>query len=350
MSQREEIDACARLKSKGLSRKEISEHTGLTERQVKRRLALGANGDVNKTRFGREVVASVKNGADDYSSVWDSGDSEFSFPLDKDDSLYSHEKGNKKREAIKSMIEAKYIGQKVKILYLADLHIPFARYQQVLEVINNNLDSDIVVINGDMLDLFAVSKFAKDKEIALRRELEEGREFLEYLSKRFKDIIITEGNHERRLKSYIKSIIPIDMQFLFPDDVLEIVQTGSSLNKEPLKNVHVVGSWWIKIFETIIAHPDNYTNANLKTAQNTSEFFSIIKGIPHKACIIGHTHRAGKIVSGDVLIMETGCLCFEMDYHSGSKFTRTKWTNAYAIIMINEDGTPDFNKTDVEFL
>jgi predicted phosphodiesterase len=364
--QQMERDACANLKGKGLSRKEIAERLGLTERQVKRRLSAGGNGDVNRTKFGRGIVADIAYATITSSKIaaasttasslgleqeyFANGEPDFSFPLSKDKNLYRFEKGDKKRDDLKNYIEGKYRGQAVKILYLADLHIPFTMYEEVVEICKQHADADIVVINGDLLDLFAVSKFAKDKEVALRRELQEGREFLEFLSKRYKDVVVTEGNHERRLKSFIKAVIPVDMQFLFPDDCLQMIQSGEVLEKEPLKNVHIVGSWWIKLFDTIFAHPDNYSNATLKTVQNTSEFFSIIKGISHKACIIGHTHRAGKIVSGEVLLMETGCLCHDMDYHNGSNFTRTRWTRAYAVIQIDSDGTPDFNETDVVFV
>lgn len=378
--------ACLQLKGKGLSRKEIAERLGLTERQVKRRLSKDENGNLNKTKFGGgEARINIGNKA----SIFDSqgfltligetfsaplgtakidgwggykhvgeeddyfaGAEEFSFPLSKDKSLFRHEKGDQKREEVSNYITNKYRGKQVKILYLADLHIPFTMYEEVMKAVKANLDADIVVINGDLLDLFAVSKFAKDKEVALRRELEEGRELLEFLSKKFQDVVITEGNHERRLKSYIRNIIPTDLQFLFPDDILQMLATGEVINedKEELDNVHVVGSWWVKLFDTIFAHPDNYSSANLKTVQNTSEYFSIIKGISHRGCVIGHTHRAGWVVSGEVLQMETGCLCFDMDYHMGSKFTRTKWNRAYATLKFDETGALIFNDTKLTII
>jgi predicted phosphodiesterase len=365
MSKQHERDACFQLRNeKGLSRKEIADVLGLTVRQVKRRLSSSENGNVNKTKFGRDVVASAAVKTSNAMTTFSSSESklglesyfggneqdEFSFPLSKDASLYRYEEGDKRRNELKERLENKYKGKRIKVLYLADLHIPFTMYKEVTGIVNRNLDADIVVINGDLFDLFAVSKFAKDKEVALRRELAEGREFLEFLARRFKDIVITEGNHERRLKSYIRSVIPPDIQFLFPDDVIKMVVDGETLGKEELENVHVVGSWWFKLFDTIFAHPDNYSSANLKTVQNTSEYFTIIKNISHRACIIGHTHRAGKLVNGEVLLMETGCLCHDMDYHNGSNFTRTKWTRAYATMVIEANGEIDFNKSDVVFV
>jgi predicted phosphodiesterase len=354
--------ACLNLKGKGLSRKEIAERLGMTERQVKRRLAKDENGNLNRTKFGGSearinlnAITATKLGAPAFvEDSFFSGDNEdvFSFPLSKDKSLFRNDIMKAKRDDVSGYIERKYKGQKVKILYLSDLHVPFTLYEEVVKAVKSNSDADILVINGDLLDLFAVSKFAKDKEVALRRELEEGRELLEYLSSRFKDVIITEGNHERRLKSYIKNVIPVDMQFLFPDDILQMVVDGDVIGEdlEELENVHVVGSWWIKLFDTIFGHPDNYANANLKTVQNTSEYFTVIENISHRACIIGHTHRAGWIISGDVFLMETGCMCFDMDYHKGSKFTRTKWTNAYATLNIDENGAIVFDEVKLHII
>ncbi|WP_336784039.1 metallophosphoesterase [Paenibacillus illinoisensis] len=357
-----EKHACLQLKEKGFSRKEIAERLGLTERQVKRRLA--ANGDRGKNSvkdsgiisgtisaneiFGNSTSKSKLGIEEEYFGEQASG--EFTFPFSKDKSLFRHEEGDLRREGISDLIARKYKGKKAKILYMADLHVPFTMYEAVTNIVNEHRDADIVVINGDLLDLFAVSKFAKDKEVAMRRELKEGRELVEFIAKRFKDVVITEGNHERRLKSFIKAVIPTDLQFLFPQDILQILVNGEVLGKEKLANVHVVGSWWVKLFDTIFAHPDNYTNANLKTVQNTSEYFSIIENVWHRACVIGHTHRAGSIISGEVLLMETGCLCYDMDYHHGSKFSRTKWTRAYSVLNYDEKSNIIFNDSKVVFL
>jgi predicted phosphodiesterase/predicted transcriptional regulator len=383
--QREVFD-CRMLKSKGLSRKQIAEQLGLTERQVKRRLAsneLSINsshihnrggivgGTINADKLtsakANEVVINTESGKvflsgsisgdtpswmkskiEDWSvRVFDVEPEPFPMFPDKDESLFSHEDADKKRSAVTAYFTQKYAGKTCKILNIADLHIPFTDYKSVQGILREHSDADVLMINGDLLDLFAVSKYAKDKEVALKREIEEGRDFLEFVSKKFKDVVITDGNHERRLKHFVTNMIPSDMQFLFPQDILQVTVSGDVLKKKPLSNVHVVGSWWVKLFDTIFAHPDNYAGANLKTVQNTSEHFLLVKNEWHRMCIIGHTHRAGWLIAGEVKLMETGCLCHDMDYHNGSKFTRTKWTKAYSVVYIGKDGLSDFNKSTV---
>ncbi len=350
----ETLDALS-LKAKGLSRKEISERLGISERQAKRRLAsssIGSGYEKTMAITGGRINVSEITGSQAsrfLESDYFSGNDENTFPS-KDERLYSHEEADRQRNELTEYFNQKYKGKTVKILNIADLHIPFTDYKTVTKVLKEHGDADILMINGDLLDLFSVSKYAKDQEVALKREIEEGRDFLEYVSKRFKDVVITDGNHERRLKHYVTNMIPSDMQFLFPQEILKVVVSGEVLKKKPLKNVHVVGSWWIKLFDVIFAHPDNYSAANLKTVQNTSEHFLLVKNIHHRMCIIGHTHRAGWLVAGEVKLMETGCLCFEMDYHNGSKFTRTKWVKAYSVVHIDKNGQSNLSTSTVHLV
>jgi hypothetical protein len=221
-------------------------------------------------------------------------------------------------------------------------------YDLVKHIISEESDANILVLNGDLLDLFAVSTFAKDKTVALKRELEEGRAFLEAVSKVFDEVVVTEGNHERRLRNYIKHVIPTDMHFLFPQDVLEVTQQGTVFKKEPLENVHIVGSWWIRLFDTIFAHPDNYSSVPMRTVISTSEHFKMTKNVPHRACVIGHTHQAGYLIDRGTLVMETGCLNYDMDYKNGSKFTKLNWTRAYATFVFDEEGNNLFNQANLQ--
>lgn len=357
---------CFRLKMQGLSDKEMVKETGLNKSQINRKLSdYGKRSKGDTSNIGSETIktSSTKKESFDFSSIisdFESKDTQvpledtltkeddyFTLPDGKDKSLFLHKNSDRQRENIKDYIEKKHQGKEVKVLYMADLHIPFTMYDLVKHIINEHKDADILVINGDLLDLFAVSTFAKDKAVALKRELQEGREFLEIVSKVFSDVIITEGNHERRLRNYIKHVIPVDMHFLFPEDPLQVIQQGSVFNLKPLKNVHVVGSWWINLWDTIIGHPDNYNAPPMRTVMNASEHFMLVKQIPHKAMIIGHTHQAGWLMDRGRLLMETGCLNHDMDYRNGSKFIKTAWTRAHAVFYFDDEGNNRINDSEL---
>lgn len=332
---------CYHLKKKGLERKEIAKATGLTIRQVKTRLAERKIIDQYLANESPAVFPENELSSESLIDIFG----------DYDESLFNQDEIDKQREQVQRYIEQKYRGREVKILNIADLHIPFTDFKAVNQVLNEHADANILMINGDLLDLFAVSKFAKDKEVALKKEIEDGREFFEFVSQRFEDVVVTDGNHERRLRSFIINVIPPDMQFLFPNNILQMIADGDVLKKDPLpSNVHLVGSWWVKLFDTIYAHPDNYSSVNMRTVQNTSDHFKLVKNIDHRMCVIGHTHQAGWIVIGGIKLMETGCLCHEMDYHNGSKFKKTKWTKAYSVAHFDQSGNADFNRSTVKLI
>jgi predicted phosphodiesterase len=354
---------CFRLKLQGLSEDDIAKETGMSKGQVIKRLADyskrnptfkqvetkpldGERGITAGMIKGGEVHLDIsKLGIEELEDTLQEEDDFFKLPDGRDESLYLYKNADRQRDHVSKYIEDKYKGKPVKVLYMADLHVPFTVYDLVKHIISEHSDADILVINGDFLDLFNVSTFAKDKTVALKRELQEGRQFLEIVSKIFKDVILVEGNHERRLKNYIKHVIPVDMHFLFPQDPLEVIQQGTVFQLEPLENVHVVGSWWIKLFDTIFAHPDNYSSVSMRTVMQTSEHMTLVKNVPHRACIIGHTHQAGWMVDRGRLIMETGCLQHNVDYRNGSKFIKTSWTKAHAVFHFNEHGEVLFNES-----
>jgi predicted phosphodiesterase len=346
---------CFRLKLQGLSDEKIAKETGLSLGQVAKRLddyskrnpVFNSSTPIEVTGVLPSESILEKLRLNEFEDTLTKEDDFFTLPDGRDNSLYLYKDADNQRENISKYIEDKYKGKPVKVLYLADLHIPFTVYELVQHIISEHSDADILVINGDFLDLFNVSTFAKDKTVALRRELEEGREFLEIVSKIFTDVVITEGNHERRLRNYIKNVVPVDMHFLFPQDVLQVVQSGSVFELDPLPNVHVVGSWWIKLFDTIFAHPDNYSSVFMRTVIQTSEHFTMVKNVPHRACVIGHTHQAGKAIDRGRMVMETGCLQHDVDYKHGSKFIKTTWTKAHAVLYFNEHGEVSFNDSQV---
>lgn len=338
---------CFRLHMQGLSLDKIAKEARVTEKGAAKYIAdyKERNGQLGKVGID-ELLKTVDVNLDVFEHKLETVEDYFTLPQGRDETLFLHKNADKQREKISEYIEEKYKGKRIKVLYMSDLHIPFTIYEMVKYIIDEHKDADILVLNGDLLDLFNVSTFAKDKSVALKRELQEGREFLEIVSQLFDDVIVVEGNHERRLRNFIKHTIPQDIQFLFPQDALQVIQEGTVFDLDPLENVHVVGSWWIKIYDTIFAHPDNFNSPPMRTVINTSEHFMLVKNIPHRALAIGHTHQAGKYIDRGRMVMETGCLNYDMDYKNGSKFGKMDWTRAYALFYF-DDGEVDFNESNV---
>lgn len=100
-----------------------------------------------------------------------------------------------------------------KTLILSDIHIPY-HDDVALNVALTFADTykpDSILLNGDTIDFYAISRWEKDPEIRnLVQELERTRQFLMHLRGRFPkaNIIWKNGNHEERWEHYLWNKAP----------------------------------------------------------------------------------------------------------------------------------------------
>ena len=95
-----------------------------------------------------------------------------------------------------------------RILVVSDLHIPFqddGAVRKAMEI-GKRFTPDTVVLNGDIVDFAAISKFVKSpKERDLKKELDMTNKFLKMVRQKFPlaKLIYKSGNHEERLLVYL---------------------------------------------------------------------------------------------------------------------------------------------------
>lgn len=95
-----------------------------------------------------------------------------------------------------------------RTLVLSDVHIPYHDLHALEAALNyaDNLDIDNILLNGDTIDFYAISRWDKDPEVRnLPAELEKTRAFLMHLRGRYPKakIIWKNGNHEERWEKYL---------------------------------------------------------------------------------------------------------------------------------------------------
>ena len=242
-------------------------------------------------------------------------------------------------------------GKLFKILSLSDLHIPFENKDVIQHALDNHSDADILVLNGDFLDLFSVSKWPKDKGFLLRHEYELGIEWLKVFSKIFKKVVLVRGNHDNRLHSYFMSNLDSGVCFLTHPDPLERMANGYSFSPDgkltklyEFDNVIYKSgtcSWYVKIGDALFAHPSGGSKIHMKLATNTAEKF--LPREEFSTLVIGHSHRMGHIFWNNKLLIEQGCTCVPMEYESDPKMKYGPQTFGYAVVYLNKDGKVDFN-------
>ena len=173
----------------------------------------------------------------------------------------------------------------VKILCLSDIHFPFALEDEIMAALKEHSDADIVVFNGDILDGYIYSTFAKAKRIAALKEYIAAFELIRYCSENFPKVAIVSGNHDVRPARHLQRVgfEKEESQVLRPD-LLARIANGERLNEEAdlvekldFDNVYYqkYDSWYIRIGKTLFCHPlvtevdreellKNYMNISLK--------------------------------------------------------------------------------------
>ena len=100
-----------------------------------------------------------------------------------------------------------------EVLVLSDIHIPFHDLEALTTALEFGAarEPDVILLNGDILDCYDVSRFMKEKNRpSIVDEIAMGNEFLGLLREQFPEarIIYKLGNHEERMRNYILKNAP----------------------------------------------------------------------------------------------------------------------------------------------
>jgi predicted phosphodiesterase len=245
-----------------------------------------------------------------------------------------------------------------KILSLSDLHIPFENSNIIKHAISRHSDADILVLNGDILELYSVSKWQKKKEIMLRTEYMMAIEWLKMFSEIFPKVVLVSGNHEDRLKSYFSSRVEPCVSFLVDSDILTKLSRGYDFKQGTIelvpthnfKNIYYNRhlEWYTRIGNAIFVHPREYSSVIHKTASNFAKHFNE-KEKDWQCLVVAHTHKIATSIQNGRLILEQGCCCLPMDYESSGKSKMTSQAFGYAVVYMDDEGNVDYNKSNVEY-
>lgn len=249
-----------------------------------------------------------------------------------------------------------------KILTFSDLHIPFVMEDEIRQVCEQNKDADIIVLNGDILDGYIFSTYSKTKKIAAIKEYIAAFNLVRYLSNEFPQVVIVSGNHDSRASRALGyNGFEKEASQIFRPDLLariangeELDEAGMLVHKHSFSNViyQPQDSWYIRIGKTIFCHPDGFGNAfpgntvyklldHFSQRISTEEFDSIV---------VGHTHKQYKGIVSNKLLIEQGCMAHALPYQFKADLRFKNAVNGYAIIIQDEHGNTDFNKSTFIYL
>lgn len=183
----------------------------------------------------------------------------------------------------------------------SDIHFPYQDDKAVNAFIDfcTEHQPEVIVINGDVLDFYKLSRFSKDPAGKNpKEEIEMCRDFFKTLkaSCSKSQIYYTIGNHETRLEKYVLDYAP--QVACLMDNVFQIIKTDE---------LGIIGCASLLINNSIIFKHGNRLGSK--------SGLSAIKELEahYLSGATGHTHRLAKFStrkSGRRFFwFETGCLC-----------------------------------------
>ena len=220
------------------------------------------------------------------------------------------------------------------IVVFNDVHVPFHNKNGVQAVLEFCRDQqpDAIVINGDFIDCFSISSFAKKPGgPVLQDELDEGLEILDQLRRYcpLSEITYTEGNHEERLRRLVKEQHGLyRLRAWALESLLEFDRLG----------IEYLDYGVIKWFGDLAVYHGQYVSGHAGyTARRELErggFRYVITGHVHR---MGLHHRKG--YTGNKIALENGGL---FDIEQCDYMMNPNWMNGFCIVY--QDESRDFTQ------
>lgn len=207
------------------------------------------------------------------------------------------------------------------IAVASDFHVPFHDTKAVEAFLDYCADvqPNMIVINGDLVDMYMLSRFAKGEGRNPMTEIEEAKNILERIvaTCNKSQVYYVIGNHEQRLEKTILTKAP---------ELASLIEDIFSIFK--LDNIGVIGCGSVTLNDNLV-----FKHGTLLGAKSG---LSAIKEMEnaYMSGATGHTHRLAKYIARKAgrkfIWLETGCLCsMEPEY-----MLNPNWQQGFAMIQI----------------
>jgi len=231
--------------------------------------------------------------------------------------------------------------ERLKILHLGDLHIPFQNDEQVQVAVNRNRTADIAVVI-EISDCYSISRFNKNLSVPFQIEIDNILRYFEYLSETFPLVFVAGGNHEKRVNKTFTKGVPESLLFLVKSNMLRMLA-------RPFPNIIVFDQPIMQINDAIFTHAEYFSKIDLKSGINVYQFLTEWKKAldlcDYRLVVQSHTHMLGATYrqGGELKVIESGCLCRIPDYAVVNFYSKPQ-INGY-VVVVQKNGETDFDMT-----
>lgn len=219
---------------------------------------------------------------------------------------------------------------------LSDVHVPYHDERAVRAAIGHLKAEgiDALVLNGDIADFYAISRYMKDpRQRDFKGELEACRQFIAYLRQEFGSIpmVYKAGNHEERWNHWLWQHAPE-----ISDERMMSLGAWLHLDKHDITLVEEKRPIMLGRLPVLHGH-EKGTGISAPVNQARGAFLRL-----HHTVLEGHGHRTSVHCEPDMFHSETtcwstGCLCdLTPDYAR-----LNKWNHGFAVVEVREGGEFD---------
>jgi predicted phosphodiesterase len=230
-----------------------------------------------------------------------------------------------------------------KVLIISDIHIPYQDNDALWLAIKKGKEMGVntVLINGDLMDLYQMSRFEKDpRKRNFEFEILQTKEFLSILRKQFPkaQIYFKKGNHDARYDTFMRLRAPelIGIMEFELDTILGL--PSLKIHSIPDKQAVLLGKLYVyhghEILRMAVTSVSPARTLFLKTKQSA---------------LVSHTHkistyRATRADGQPVMCWSIGSLCeLNPDYNPHGN----DYAHGFAIVEVKKDGNFKVNNYQI---
>ena len=208
-----------------------------------------------------------------------------------------------------------------RIVVAGDFHAPFQCNRSVAELIRREQGADLLIVNGDLQDFYAISRFLKYEAVSVETELAAVDALLGQLSRAFGEVVIVAGNHDHaRFEKQLRGLLSLEMIH-----VIEFLTGGNfsttRLIAQRYPNIRIAEThvgrhklgWLWQEGDVLCTHAEQFSRIPGNTLRVIEEQMTDMERVyglaPWRVLIQAHTHQMGWFpFRAERLLVEGGCM------------------------------------------